>query len=245
MKIYLFTSNFEIIKELESTEVDGVLHTYNANDTNAFINIAKNISTDTKIKHMVAIRPYTISPQFLSQITRSFSQMYKENFLQINLVSGWIKENEKKIKGIVGTVNDESTSIERSKYLIDYIDSLEKLNDQSIDYYISVTNQFTFDAAIKNNSKIIIDYTHFKDKRYAIKYEDAMVNLQPADNNGVLFSHEELLKILWDLELSGIKEVIFGNGGDGATEHVIELAKKYKTIDFSVILSEDYGKLDT
>ena len=236
MKIYLFTSNFETIKELESSEIDGVLHTYNANDTNAFIRIAKDVSVNTKLKHMVAIRPYTISPQFLSQISRAFSDLYKKNLLQINFVSGWIKESEKDVGGILGSVNDLSASIERSRYLIEYIDSLENLNDKSIDYYISITNQFTFDAAIKNNSKIIIDYSHFKDKRYAIKHDDAMVGLNPADSDGVLFDQDELLKILWDLESNGIKEVIFGNGGENATAHVIELAKRYKTTDLPVIL---------
>jgi hypothetical protein len=228
VKIYIFASNFEFIKELESTGIDGVLHTYNAYQKNAFIDIAKNVSAETKLKHMVAIRPYTISPQFLSQINKTFNDLYKENLLQINLVSGWIKENEKDAKGIVGLVNDYSTNIERSNYLIEYIDVLENSNTEPVDYYVSVTNQFTYAAAIKNNSKMIIDYNHFKDKRYDIKNKKVMVGLNATDNDGAILSQDELLKILWDLESSGIEEVMFGNGDKNVTDHTIALIKKYK-----------------
>ena len=245
MNVYFFTSDFEIIKELELSGFDGVLHTYNANNLNAFINIAKNISDETKMKHMVAIRPYTVSPQFLFQIDKAFNELYKKNILQINFICGWIKESEKDVKGIVGSVNDYSTSIERSNYLIEYIDVLENSNNQSIDYYISVTNQFTFDSAVKNNSKIIIDYSHFKAKLYDIKDKKVMVGLNGADKDGVLFSQEDLLKILLELESSGIEGVFFGSGERNVIDHVIELVKKYKKRDFSSHLLEDCGKLDT
>lgn len=229
MKIYVFTSKLEIIKELESTEIDGVLHTYNAFQTNAFINIAKNISSETKLKHMVAIRPYTISPQLLSQISKTFNELYKKNLLQINLITGWIKENEKDAKGILGPVNDYSTNIERSDYLIEYVDALENLNTEPVDYYVSVTNQFTHAAAIKNNSKMIIDYGHFKDERYDIKDKKVMISLGAFTSDGTILSQEELLKILWDLESSGIKEVIF-TGGEDVMDHIIKLVNKYKAV---------------
>jgi hypothetical protein len=229
MKFYVFTSTFKIIKELESTGIDGVLHTYNAFQTNAFINIAKNVSSETKLKHMVAIRPYTISPQLLSQISNTFNRLYKKNLLQINLITGWIKENEKDAKGILGPVNDYSTNIERSNYLIEYVDALENLNTEPIDYYISVTNQFTHAAAIKNNSKMIIDYIHFKDKRYDIKNKKVMISLGVVNNDGAMLSQNELLKILLDLESSGIKEIIF-TVEENIIDYVIKLVKKYKTI---------------
>jgi hypothetical protein len=177
---------------------------------------------------MVAIRPYTISPQFLSQINKTFNDLYKENLLQINLISGWIKQNEKDAKGIVGLVNDYSTNIERSNYLIEYIDVLENSNTEPVDYYVSVTNQFTYAAAIKNNSKMIIDYSHFKDKRYDIKNKKVMVGLNAMDNNGAILSQDELIKILWDLESNGVQEVIFGNEDRNVSYHIIALAKKYK-----------------
>jgi hypothetical protein len=85
---------------------------------------------------------------------------------------------------------------------------------------------------------MIIDYSHFKDKRYDIKNKKVMVGLNAIDSNGLLLSQDELLKILLDLESSGIEEVIFSNGDKNVTDHIIELVKKYKeepVIDYFVI----------
>jgi len=229
MKIYVFTSDIEVIKELEELGVDGVLHTYNAYQLNAFIAIPKYLA-ETKIKHMVAVRPYTISPQLLSQIGMSFNQLYGEGLLQINLISGWIKENEKDIGGILGSVNDNSSGIDRSDYLIKYVDVLESLDNKTLDYYVSVTNSFTFDVAAKYNSKMIIDYNHFKENKYDIKNKRIMVMMNTVSSDGSLITHEELLNIVRQLKLVGIEEIIFPRGDQIAFEHTISFIKKYKNI---------------
>lgn len=227
MKIYIFTSDFDLIKELDKIGVDGVLHTYNAYQPNFFVTIPKYLQ-QTNIKQMVAVRPYTISPQLLSQIGRTFDQLYGKGVLQINLISGWIKENEKDAGGIIGPVNDYSTRAERSKYLIDYLDVLENLENKTLDYYVSVTNEFTFDAAVKHNSKIIIDYNHFKQNRYDIKDKHVMVMLSPTGSDGIVLSHKELLSCLSELEVSGVKEVIFPGGEDSVVKHTLDLVKIYR-----------------
>ena len=234
MKIYFFTSDIELIKDLEKLGIDGVLHTYNAHQSNAFVKIIKYLP-ETKIKHMVAVRPYTISPQILSQIISTFDEVYSRKIIQINLVSGWIKEDEKNAGGIVGTINDNSTKIERSKYLIDYVDVLENLNNKEIDYYVSVTNTFTFDAAIKNNSKIIIDYKHFEENRYEIKNNKTMIAINTVNSEGELLKHEEIFKKIQKIKDSGIDEVIFSSGSSDVVEHFIDFLKKYKNkkSDFS------------
>jgi hypothetical protein len=227
MKFYVFTSDFGLIKELSKNGVDGVLHTYNAHQPNPFVTIPKNLP-QTNIKHMVAVRPYTISPQLLSQIGMTFDQLYGKGVLQINLISGWIKENEKDVGGIIGPVNDYSESIDRSKYLIEYIDVLENLKNKTLDYYVSVTNEFTFNAAAKHNSKMIIDYNHFKQNRYDVKNKNIMVMLSPIGSDGTVLSHEELMSSLSELDSSGIAEVIFPGGEDPVVKHTLDLIKIYR-----------------
>jgi hypothetical protein len=229
MKIYLFTSDFNLIKELKSIGVEGVLHTYNAYQPNPFVTIPKNL-THTEIKHMVAVRPYTISPQLLSQIGMTFDQLYGKGVLQINLISGWIKENEKNAGGVIGLVNDDSGRVERSKYLVEYINVLENLERKNLDYYVSVTNQFTFDAAAKYDSKMIIDYSHFEENRYEIKDKKIMVVLSPTKNDGSVVPHEELFSSMKKLEEKEIKEVIFPGGDQNVMDHILEFVKKYKEL---------------
>jgi len=236
MKVYFFTSDVELIKDLEQLGIDGVLHTYNAYQSNAFIKIVKYLP-ETKIKHMVAIRPYTISPQLLSQIISTVNEVCSREIIQINLVSGWIKEDEKNAGGIVGTINDNSTKAERSNYLIDYVDILETSDNKKIDYYISVTNNFTFDAAIKNNSKMIIDYKHFEEKRYEIKNNKTMIAINTVTDEGELLEHEEIFRKIEKIQDSGIDEVIFSSGSKNVVEHFIQFLKKYKA------KNSDFGRV--
>ncbi len=227
MKVYLFTSDFKLIEKLDKFGVDGVLYTYNAYQNNPFVEIPKNISK-TNIKHMVAVRPYTVSPQFISQIGNTFDQIYGKGVLQINLISGWIKENEQNAGGIIGSVNDQSSSIDRSKYLTEYIDVLESLENKTVDYYVSVTNQFTFDKALQYDSKIIIHYNHFKENRYNIKDRKVMVLIDVVGKDQIILSNEELFKKLENLSKSGIKEVIFSGGDNKVMDHITNFIKKYK-----------------
>jgi hypothetical protein len=224
---YIFTSDFKLIKQLNKFGVDGVLHTHNTYQSSPFVTIPKELQK-TNIKHMIAVRPYTISPQLLSQIGRTFDNLYGDSVLQINLISGWIKENEKNAGGILGPVNDSSTREDKSKYLVEYIDALESLEIKNLDYYVSVTNQFTFNAAAKYNSKIIIDYKHFEEDRYHIKNERVMVMLSPTKDDGNLKTEEELLKNIEALQSKGIKEVIFPGGDQDVVDMTLEFIKKYK-----------------
>lgn len=229
MIFYIFTSDFKLIKEIDKFGVDGVLHTYNAYHPSPFITIPKELE-QTNIKHMVAIRPYTISPQLLSQISRTIDMSYERNVLQINLISGWIKENEKNAGGVLGLVNDDSSKEDKLKYLVEYVDALENLEIKSLDYYVSVTNQLTFNAAVKNNSKMIIDYKHFKENRYDIKGKHVMIMLSPNKDDGTLKTHEELLNNVKTLDSNGIQEIIFPAGNQPEVDSTLEFIKKYKGI---------------
>ena len=230
MKLYMFTSDFDIIKELESFGAAGVLHTYNSYQSNPFIGIAKNVPNGTKTKHMVAIRPYTVSPQYLCTLNDAFSDTYgNKNPIQINFITGWIKENEKDAGGILGGINDYSESQERSQYLIDYVDSLESLDRRIPDYYVSVTNHFTFELANRHNSKIIIDESHFKEKKFDLLNKRVMVVIYGNNPDGSLREYQQIDELIKDLESSGIGEAIFPSGGKELEKHIMQFIKRYNS----------------
>jgi hypothetical protein len=229
VKIYLFTSDFKLIRQLEKIGIDGVLYTYNTFQPNHFITIPKNIS-NTKIKHMVAVRPYTMSPQMLVQIAKTFDLLYGEGMIQINLVSGWIKENEKDAGGILGSVSDYSERIDKSKYLQEYIHALESLEYSTLDYYVSITNNFTFETASKYNKKMIIPYDHFEKNKYDFKNQNIMVFFDNHPKDGSPLAHEELFNMMKMLELKGVEEVIFPGGEQDFMDHMVDFIKKYRAL---------------
>lgn len=178
MKFYFFGGFAEKheINILEESGFDGVLFTYDNTRGDLFTKIANTINTSQKIKYMVAIRPYTISPQYLCMINSSLSTIAPGR-LQLNLIAGHVKDHEKQIGGILGSVNDSSSKIEKSNYLIDFIHSINQINvDRNFgpyvpDYYISTTNEYVFDAAKQHSNKIVVQYKDYK-KRSWTEYDE-------------------------------------------------------------------------
>ena len=243
---YFFTPDFELIKELETIGFEGVLFTYNARYSDYFIRIARNISSETKIKHMVAIRPYVISPQYLAMISKAIGETNKD-ILQVNLISGHIKDEEKNVGGIVGSVNDSSSAIERSKYLIEYVESLESLGITIPDYYVSVTNPFTFNVAKKYNSKMIITYSHYKNKFYSLDQTRSMISITPIlretqEEIDALseidvqhridmenFTYDQFNDLVNKIKNDNINQIILSAWNMDETKHIVDFVKAYKT----------------
>jgi hypothetical protein len=172
MKFYYFGGTFNENDTLEDTSTldahhfDGVMFTYDSTQGDMFVRVARDIKLNEKIKYLIAIRPYTISPQYLYAINQSIAEVQKDR-LQINIIPGYIKDHESHVGGIVGEVNDSSSSVDRSNYTIKFIESLDEISknkstEEQLDVYISTTNNYVFDAVKKYNNKIILPYSIYK-----------------------------------------------------------------------------------
>jgi hypothetical protein len=168
MEFYYFGGYFDdgFISKLEESGFSGVMFTYDSTQGDMFTQIARDIKQTEKIKYLVAIRPYTISPQYLCMINRSINKIMPGR-LQINFISGYIKDHESSFGGIIGETNDSSSNIDKSKYIINYLDVLNTMpgnqNDYlKLDFYVSTTNQYVLPAAQKYNNKIILPYKYYR-----------------------------------------------------------------------------------
>lgn len=163
--------NIKYPSNLDKHHFSGVMFTHDVPEGDMFVKAAVDIKPNEKIKYLIAIRPYTISPQYLSMINQSIDIMSKDR-LQINLISGYIKDHENNVGGIVGDINDQSSSVDRSNYLINFLEVLNEMEEKNyktfhpnpdyknkLDMFVSVTNKFTFAAAKKYNKKIILPYS--------------------------------------------------------------------------------------
>jgi alkanesulfonate monooxygenase SsuD/methylene tetrahydromethanopterin reductase-like flavin-dependent oxidoreductase (luciferase family) len=177
MKFYYFggvmgdPGNIKSPSNLNSHHFSGVMFTHDIPEGDMFVKTAVDIKHGEEIKYLVAIRPYTISPQYLSMINRSMDKIDRGR-LQINLISGYIKDHESGVGGIVGDVNDDSSSVDRSNYMIEFLKQLNEMDQDKespgywrdpnhknkLDVYVSTTNEYVFKAAKKYGHKIILPY---------------------------------------------------------------------------------------
>jgi alkanesulfonate monooxygenase SsuD/methylene tetrahydromethanopterin reductase-like flavin-dependent oxidoreductase (luciferase family) len=177
MKFYYFggvmgdPGNIKSPSNLNSSHFSGVMFTHDIPEGDMFVKAAVDIKQGEQIKYLVAIRPYTISPQYLSMINRSMDRIDRGR-LQINLISGYIKDHESGVGGIVGDVNDDSSSVDRSNYMIEFLKQLNEMDQDKdspgywrdpshknkLDVYVSTTNEYVFKAVKKYGHKIILPY---------------------------------------------------------------------------------------
>ena len=177
MQFYMFSKNIDDVKELINSGYTGALFVYNTFSKDFFTKISRTMSLKENFKYMVAVRPYAISPQFLCMINDSMNDIDKDR-IQINLVSGYAKNNETRSGGILGEVNDSSSKIDKSNYLIEYVEILEEMK-RTPDYYVSVRNESLVNETLKHNSKLLVDYPDYKNKIYNINDRDVMIHLWP------------------------------------------------------------------
>jgi hypothetical protein len=180
MKFYYFGGSFnagdkenlETAPILEKHNFDGVMFTYDSTQGDMFVRTARKIELGKKIKYLIAIRPYTISPQYLQTIHNSMDEIDKDR-LQFNFVSGYVKDHEEDTGGIVGNLVDSSDPVSKSKYMIEFIRVLNnmKINRTPLDFYISTTNNYLFEEAKKYNNKIILPYNIYKRGYWLESYE--------------------------------------------------------------------------
>jgi len=179
MKIYYFGGSISKdkpdilhgsnIDELVDIDFDGVLFTYDPYSGDMFTVVARTLDLQQKIKYMIAVRPHTMSAQYLCTINDSFDKIQK-NRLQINLIVGHIKPNEKNFGGTIGEITDNSSVKDRTNYMIEYIKELKNMENRDgvkvPDYYVTCTNYYSFMAASELNQKIILPYSVYKNKYF-------------------------------------------------------------------------------
>ena len=230
---------------MEDAGVTGNLLTYHSRESDYFIKVARDMDVHKKIKYMVAIRPHVLSPEYLVRINQSIKEIFNEDRLQINLITGEINDEESKMDRTLGAVTNMSTQKERSDYLIEYIKVLSKLpKNEKPDYYVSVTNDFTFEAASKSNSKMIVPYLKYMHEKYDLTHNQIMIYFCPImrktqeelDNltgynvkeiKDVTFTYEEMANILNKLEDEGVKEVMLSSWNEEDIKINLDFIKEY------------------
>jgi hypothetical protein len=242
MNFYSF-GLLEDAETLYNHHYSGMLLTYTIDQGNYFIRVAESMDKGKNFKYMVAVRPYLVSPQFLCTINNSINLIDKDR-IQINFVSGFVKDNEKDFGGVLGLVNDSSSNIEKSNYLIEYIKNIENIKNHNLDYYVTATNKFVFNEMSSIGSKMIISHDQYKDKVYDLSNKKIMVAIIPIlretqeeidsiSPNKIMSDYEYMtydnFKIfIKELENNGINEIMICCWDRKEKRRIHNLVKEYK-----------------
>lgn len=244
MKIFWFERDPEQyilqnrIKELTDTGFTGMMLPFAAGEFDYFTKIANSLDTNSKFEYIVAIRPYTISPQYLSMIMNSINIFIKDK-LYINFVTGWIYEGEKNVGGILSTINDNSSNIERSNFMLEYSKVFNNFNNN---FFISTTNNNILSFCKNENFKMIVPYSRFNEYKNDLKNEKYLISIMPiirdvpenidyAGGDAQLFTEDEFINFLLKCKNNNVYGVLiheFSNSKE--YEKIKKCIKKYLSI---------------
>ena len=244
MELYWFERdkklNSDLIKratELESFGFDGVMYPYSPGMGDFFTKVSRMIDVESNFKYIVAIRPYAISPQYLSMLCSSINDISK-NRIMLNFLTGYINQGEKEVGGILSEVNDNSSNIERSNYMLDYAKEFERVINNfyfsPVDFFISTTNKNVFDKCAENEFPVLIPHFRYKEEWFrdvgqkiilmiapVIGSEDSIKDWQcdnsdecrhPKDSNCAsvdFFTKDSLFAFLDECKTRGIYGILF------------------------------------
>jgi len=153
--------------DLESSGFNGVMYPYSPGMGDFFTKISRMLDVESNFKYIVAIRTYVISPQYLSMLCSSINNISK-NRIMLNFLTGYVNAGEKQIGGIVSEINDNSSNVKRSNYMLDYAKEFKRVSNSGyfspVDFFISTTNKEVFNQCSENEFPILIPYLRYKEK---------------------------------------------------------------------------------
>lgn len=219
----------EISQELEDAGFSGILLPYAVDVGDYFVQVARSINSQQQLKYIIAIRPYTISPQHLAMIIKSLNSIESDR-VWINFVSGQILDEEKVVGGIIGETNDLSSQDERRKYLESYVpiffnlckqlniktqicisgmgEDIASLVEEYGDYNFAAYQAYSESGGLKKISKprVLSMFPLIEDDEETYKKIKDSKQLMP---DVKLTNTEELIDIINTLRLDGIDSIMF------------------------------------
>lgn len=183
------------IKELnevfESVGYESVLFTYHSMLPNSFIRIAHSIKSSHTFKYMIAIRPYTISVEFLSTICEAFNEISSDRLI-LNMVVGNLA-GENTPKDITNDKYLVSTHEKRLQYHREFMEDF--MSRDNMNYrpkvYVSGSSGILLDTAIKYSDGIITEISNY----------DKFKSYLDVDSEWRSFTNKKIKKIIFQIPI--------------------------------------------
>ena len=193
---------------LEDAGFYGILLPYVVGIGDQIVRVARAINKDQKLKYIVAVRPHTISPQYLLMINKSMN-VIDRNRLEINFVPGVIDEDEKLYGGILGDITDLSNGLERRDYLAEYMKVWHNTYDEKPYSYVAGTSEAIVDMVEKYADANMIPY------EYLINTKDPILHIKrPRVVSVALHSTVGLIDKIEHIKSLGYEDIMFHGHGD-------------------------------
>ena len=208
---------------LEDSGFYGWLLPYAPGLADPFIRIARSMNTDKKLKYLVAVRPYTISPQYLLAITKALDSI-QEDRVRINFVPGLTKGGfDESFGGVLSEVNDSSSFEDKKKYLCSYIEEFSNIKVKKPYVYLS--------GMVDDTCPNMLDFGDANIVSYGRLFEG---KLEGYSKETIIFFPVSNIKSLYDrindVKNAGYNNIMIHTDGDQDFELATRVFKEIKSL---------------
>lgn len=224
----------ELANTLEDVGYESVLLTYHSNSPDLFVQAIENLS-NTFIKYNIAVRPYSISPEYLAMIAQSIDNLYPDR-LMFNFVAGNLYEDET-LEGIIHYDNSLLRDVRyRRSYLVTFLNKFLNMpvlkhqpicmigsSDENLQKFAkqnSLMSAITYDSFMQNintlsqnNNSLMINLPVILRPTLEEAHRAQEESVGPGNhgNNFIVGTYETLLDKIFELREYNVNNIMLGN----------------------------------
>jgi hypothetical protein len=203
----------KLSSELELCGYNSVLLTFHSESPDYLIKSAAALIPGNKLKYMIALRPYHISPQFCAMITEGYNEI-EPNRLIFNWIAGDFhnRKDEGSQVDVFGNTKQIDTIIKRTTFLRNFVNQYNSFNivTTRVEMVFSGFSDYTLETTkIFNGTSLcmIDDYRNNLNKFDGIKNRMVCVNPVILDSDKEI---EEYKKIIYRVNPRSIHTAMVG-----------------------------------
>lgn len=152
-------------EELDNAEYYSFLLPFHNHASDLWIKSARALNKNHKIKYMIALRPYHLSPQYFGMMVSAFNEI-QPNRLLINIIAGDGRKDEPQQMDIYGNTQNLLTVDQRKEQVRKFLllcDEIRILENCIPEFVISGLSDYTIETAKMFNQTILCMYDDYFD----------------------------------------------------------------------------------
>jgi len=207
-------------KSLDESNYYSVLLTYHSYDPDNWLKAARVLNPNHKIKYIIAIRPYSISPEYLVMMINSFEEIAK-NRIMINIVGGMGPEEEQSMSNLILNKEYFDNPITRQQYTREYLKKVKEIlpEDSTVEFVLSGSQDYDIETSNMYADCHLMYYSDFIKNHHKVKTSKNMVSIMPIIRD----THDEAKEQYDSMINKGLQQdVIYGTESE-VIDQILEL----------------------
>ena len=238
----------EVVNELDEAGYYSILFPIKSTTADYLPRVISSIKAEQKIKYMIPIRPYLLSPQYLGMLSAGIEAVVPGRTI-FNFINGHIDTDEN-LDGIIYSSINFSDKSDRRRHLEEFIETLGHIKMQEqpdfSEVLVSGGSLETLEVTHRVGAGLATSYSSFMQNHYEFysrfsfksiyvqvcilltnSEDDPKIAEAIANNpSGVIYgSQSEVSRKIQELESMGVTDLLVSNAFDGGKEERLKIHK--------------------